>query len=65
MPKSIKPRMSKDELATFDANVVSIEFDNGEATLTITNKYLDEEVSFCLNERDCDKIVQFIRRNKL
>jgi len=65
MPKSIKPQMSKDELASFDAGIFRIEYDEGEALVTATNKYNDDVVSLWLSEKDCQDIIQFIRRNKL
>lgn len=65
MPRSIKPRMSKDELASLDAGVHSVEYDDGEAFLTITNKFNDDVACFWMSEKDCEDIISFIRRNQV
>lgn len=66
MPRFIKPRMSKDELEAFDLNIDSVQYDDGEALLSVKWRFSDNGLTtIYLNESDCDAIIQFIRRNKL
>lgn len=63
MPKSIKPKMSRDELSNFDWLVAGIEFDDGEAVINVRNQYEGvTPVSF--SENDLQDMIMFIRRNQ-
>lgn len=64
MPRSIKQKMSKDELIHFDARITTVEFDEGEAVLVVSCNGDDWAQEIWLSEKDCEDLIQFIRRNK-
>lgn len=65
MPRSIKPRMSRDELSGFDSDILSVEYTDGELDLHIAAKvYPEDEVHVIFNEQELEQLIQFIRRNK-
>ena len=64
MPRSIKERMSKDELHNFHSVITYVEYDNEEAVLTISVDGDDFAQEVYLSEKDCLDLIQFIRRNK-
>lgn len=65
MPRSIKPRMSKDELDSFDYSIASIFYSDGEAVVETQPSVEEEWVRLSFSEQDLEKMLSFIRRNKL
>lgn len=65
MPRSIKPKMSKDELESFDYSITSIFFDDGEAVVEAQSLINDDRIYINFSEQDLEKMLNFIRRNKL
>ena len=66
MPKNIKPSMSKDELDGFDGCIESIQFDDSEALITVNHRFGDDDrTTIYMSEKDCEKIISFLRGNKI
>lgn len=65
MPKSIKPKMSNDVLAPFDNRIHSVTYDEGTLELIIEDHYGDSGIAVCLDEKDLESMLSFLRMNKL
>lgn len=61
MPRSIKPRMSKDELEPFDKDIDGIYYEDGDACLVLN---YDTSVIH-LDVVDLQNLISFIKRNQL
>lgn len=63
MPRSIKDKLSKDELAGFDSGISGIHHDSGEVVVELNDSYYGPwEISF--SESELERLIQLIRRNK-
>lgn len=61
MPRSIKPHMSKDELISFDKDILGVTYDDGLAVIVLG--YDVATVTF--DKKDLEDLIQFIKRNEL
>jgi len=57
--------MSKDELDSFDYSIASIFYSDGEAVVETQPSVEEEWVRLSFSEQDLEKMLSFIRRNKL
>lgn len=61
MPRSIKPKMSRDELSGFDWLILGISYEEDIALVEI--RTLDGPLNVEFSEKDLEQMIQFIRRN--
>lgn len=63
MPKTIKPKLSKDQLGSFDARIDSIYYEDGFLSVNTSGRHTGEPVDINFDEHDLEILLRFIKTN--